>query len=284
MKARTEFVNRRRSPLTISPCEKLRRHQGFTLIELLVVIAIVSILAAILFPVFSRARENARRASCISNVKQIGLGMLQYTQDFDEMLPRISICGGPMLESGIASPASTASACLEPGQRLHLWMHVIYPYVKNAGVFNCPSGIDSAYSDTFDGSYMQMINYGYNFYLGMDANGLLNGRSLASVPWASRTPMVAESSNYRTDPDPKCIPGHTVTTFPELDWCTTSGANSGDAPLGRHFNRTNLVYVDGHAKSVLRNDIVTLNIYSGSASSPIKNDPVWQMWNPNFQY
>src|SRR5215212_8794902 len=63
-----------------------RRH-GFTLIELLVVIAIISLLAAILFPVFGRARENARRSSCLNNLKQIGIGLAQYTQDFDESLP-----------------------------------------------------------------------------------------------------------------------------------------------------------------------------------------------------
>lgn len=61
--------------------------KGFTLIELLVVIAIIAILAAILFPVFARARENARRSSCMSNMKQIGLGLMQYTQDYDEKLP-----------------------------------------------------------------------------------------------------------------------------------------------------------------------------------------------------
>src|SRR5437763_7255396 len=64
-----------------------RRSQGFTLIELLVVIAIIAILAAILFPVFGRARENARRSSCQSNLKQIGLGLAQYTQDYDENYP-----------------------------------------------------------------------------------------------------------------------------------------------------------------------------------------------------
>jgi prepilin-type N-terminal cleavage/methylation domain-containing protein len=63
------------------------RQRGFTLIELLVVIGIISVLAAILFPVFGRARENARRSSCKSNLKQIGLGIMQYTQDYDEMMP-----------------------------------------------------------------------------------------------------------------------------------------------------------------------------------------------------
>jgi len=264
-----------------------RKRRGFTLIELLVVISIISLLAAILFPVFARARENARKASCLSNIRQIGLGMMQYSQDYDERLPRMSICGGPMLESGVASPSSTASACTEPDQRVHLWMHVIYPYVKSAGVFNCPSASITDYSQPFDGSYEQMINYGYNFYLNMDDSGNQVGRNLASIPQAGNTVMIAESSNYRTDPDSKCIPGHINTTFPELDWCTTTGANTGDAPLARHFDRTNVAYVDGHAKSVLRRSIVTNKIYSGSSSVSVVNsfkaDPVWRMWCPRFQ-
>src|SRR5215216_4432933 len=64
------------------------KRRGFTLIELLVVIAIIAILAAILFPVFARARENARRTSCLSNLKQLSLGIMQYTQDYDERLPQ----------------------------------------------------------------------------------------------------------------------------------------------------------------------------------------------------
>src|SRR4028118_1558188 len=76
---------------THSASKMLRRsaRRGFSLIELLVVIAIIAILAAILFPVFARARENARRASCMSNLKQIGLGALQYSQDYDEKMVSI---------------------------------------------------------------------------------------------------------------------------------------------------------------------------------------------------
>ena len=74
----------------------LRTTRGFTLIELLVVIAIISVLAAILFPVFARARENARRTSCLSNLKQIGLAFLQYTQDYDEAYPLTSYGATPI--------------------------------------------------------------------------------------------------------------------------------------------------------------------------------------------
>ena len=95
-----------------TPVSRIKR--GFTLIELLVVIAIIALLAAILFPVFARARENARRSSCLNNLKQIGIGFASYTQDYDESLP--------VREVG----------SVNWGQRLQ-------PYLKSTQVFICPS-------------------------------------------------------------------------------------------------------------------------------------------------
>src|SRR2546423_6076610 len=90
---------------------RTRLRPGFTLIELLVVIAIIAILAAILFPVFAKARENARKTSCLSNLKQMGLGLMQYSQDYDECMPK-----------GASN------------NRGNGWGGPVFPYVKSAQV------------------------------------------------------------------------------------------------------------------------------------------------------
>jgi prepilin-type N-terminal cleavage/methylation domain-containing protein/prepilin-type processing-associated H-X9-DG protein len=111
---------------------------GFTLIELLVVIAIIALLAAILFPVFARARENARRASCQSNMKQLGLGFAQYLQDFDEKYP----CG------------LNASRGRGGG-----WGGQIFPYVKSENIYKCPSDTSKTDATTVG---KVVVSYGYN--------------------------------------------------------------------------------------------------------------------------
>jgi len=106
------------------------KRRGFTLIELLVVIAIIAILAAILFPVFAQARAKARQASCTSNVKQLSLGFMMYIQDYDETFPYWN--WGDSYGSGAHTPNHFES----------FWANAIYPYVKNGGVYACPSAND----------------------------------------------------------------------------------------------------------------------------------------------
>lgn len=117
--------------------ETMLRKKAFTLIELLVVIAIIALLAAILFPVFARARENARRASCQSNLKQIALGVLQYTQDYDERFPLARDANGTA-QTDTSMPGYYYVAN-NSGDRVIHWMDFIFPYVKSVQVFGCPS-------------------------------------------------------------------------------------------------------------------------------------------------
>jgi prepilin-type N-terminal cleavage/methylation domain-containing protein/prepilin-type processing-associated H-X9-DG protein len=121
-----------------------RPSRGFTLIELLVVIAIIAILAAILFPVFQKVRENARRTSCLSNEKQLGLAFTQYTQDYDELYP-----------SGVI--AGTGVGLHSYGQG---WGGQIYTYVKSTGVYKCPD--DSTAVQTNGGNTASPVSYAYN--------------------------------------------------------------------------------------------------------------------------
>ena len=121
---------------------QVKRTRGFTLIELLVVIAIIAILASILFPVFARARENARRASCQSNLKQIGLGILQYKQDSEERYPT-------------------------EGEGAQGWAMAIQPYVKSTQIFQCPS---NSSIKPIDAATAGFTDYWYNFNFGGGVN------------------------------------------------------------------------------------------------------------------
>ncbi len=219
-------------------------HSGFTLIELLVVIAIIAILAAILFPVFARARENARRASCGSNLKQIGLGLLQYTQDYDEAMP-FSFFG-----SAGNSDATN-----------YKWMDAIFPYVKSEQLFTCPS--DSATNARY--VYQRNIppgqtslnygSYGLNGAYGAGPDNTTPPRSsvayrvtLAAVQVPASTIWVTDNNNAPSAANPGGSQGFFwATTAPSIDG--SKNPRQLQNIVERHLDTTNVLYCDGHVKA-----------------------------------
>ncbi|MGE5532557.1 MAG: DUF1559 domain-containing protein [Bacteroidota bacterium] len=183
--------------------------RGFTLIELLVVIAIIAILAAILFPVFAKAREKARQSSCLSNLKQINLAWLSYAQDYDEM-----VCAARV------TPTSSASASYK-----YDFPAVLMPYIKNNQVFDCPSSSATKYTG---GQFYYPASYMQNVMLGNEPNGTPNHYdpvSLGAVNSPSTCPVHWDSQN----------------NSPEGWWVANYLST-------RHNEGLNVNFVDGHAK------------------------------------
>ena len=160
--------------------------RGFTLIELLVVIAIIAILAAILFPVFQKVRENARRASCQSNEKQLGLAFTQYTQDNDEKFP---MCTDP---AGVYSDNNNWT---EMG-----WAGRIYSYAKSTGLYKCPDDSTATVAATATTPTLVPISYGYNCNIPAlnPANGI--GGALSQLNGPSNTILLFEVTGVVADP------------------------------------------------------------------------------------
>lgn len=211
---------------------------GFTLIELLVVIAIIAILAAILFPVFARARENARRSSCQSNLKQLGLGILQYQQDYDEKFP-----GSARMYSITANVTGSPSV-------FAAWNLVIYPYTKSSQIATCPS--DSTSNEVDLGAPYGKVkrSYSYAEYLlsGAASSGA-PGVNSAAVPAPALTVMLGEVqttnaaiATYNSD----------AAVDTTAKFAASGGGYIGDkvAPAeGIHLGTSNILFADGHVKA-----------------------------------
>ncbi|HEX8550990.1 MAG TPA: DUF1559 domain-containing protein [Abditibacteriaceae bacterium] len=203
-----------------------QKKSGFTLIELLIVIAIIAILASILFPVFGRARENARRSSCSSNLKQIGLGVQQYTQDYDERYP-------------MKNQATDVR-----------WNQAIQPYVKATQLFACPSNpLNKTNNANANGSYPAIpTSYAPNSRF-IDAD---YGHSLAEANEPTIKILVGE------------IAQETWHDFGSSWWdnaTTFSDALTGSGFAG-HLGTSNYLFADGHVKALKPTATMTpINMY-----------------------
>lgn len=219
------------------------KRRGFTLIELLVVIAIIAILAAILFPVFARAREAARATSCRSNLKQLGTAMQMYVQDYDQTYPSSWY--------GTAYGPNTG----------YTWRIASLPYIKNVQVFYCPSA--PASSKTWDGSPAFTPNewnlhssYGYNqIHWDSTSPNLLNppsGRAEAVITSPAETILLAEKQDAI---DQIAFQPDTVYTY----------GNAEPLASRRHSEGSNFLFGDGHVKW-LKPDGVAEPLVSGGGN------------------
>lgn len=224
------------------------KNKGFTLIELLVVIAIIALLAAILFPVFARARENARRSSCQSNLKQIGLAAMQYSQDFDEKVVPIYTQGTDRKFYWFGSVTDGATKTLNPLAGL------LYPYMKNNQINACPSFDNSLRTE------IGLLGYGYNVsYLSpYDAAAGYEPRSvsLAQIQQSSKTVLMADSARLRNY-DPTTYAPISPAVFEASSEITPPGDTTpptytGDFPTfnARHNGTGNVLFCDGHVKAM----------------------------------
>jgi prepilin-type N-terminal cleavage/methylation domain-containing protein/prepilin-type processing-associated H-X9-DG protein len=205
------------------------KRTGFTLIELLVVIAIIAILAAILFPVFARARESARQSTCLSNFKQIGLGVMMYVQDWDESYPISRLYGLP-----------GHSDC---GQKTVTWKDETAPYVKNLQVYKCPSNTHKDQPDETKGNDsvglpVFTISYAYS---GSALWSTVSAQSvpirLGAIPEPARYIMLVESNQACADM------GIWALEVASKSWGLTQGY------FVHSTKRMQALYFDGHAKS-----------------------------------
>ncbi len=258
---------------------------GFTLIELLVVIAIIAILAAILFPVFAQAREKARAIACLSNTKQVGLGVMQYTQDNDEMYPMMSSDCPAIGDANNDTHSANVWTC-------ETWIWQIMPYIKSTAVFACPSDTNS--KNAFTGYDIEPgevggcanpwavpipISFGVNDTVfgwtgtGKDPHGCgisdttadftaggYGPKSLSAIPSPSNTYMVADmgsqfmeptrlndlrAANYTRVHGTKAPRGGFRADSTNAAWSQELTSSSG---IFRHQMGENIVYADGHSK------------------------------------
>lgn len=243
-----------------------KQNRAFTLIELLVVIAIIAILAAILFPVFAQAREKARAISCLSNIKQVSLGVLMYVQDYDETYPEY-------FYNLSVQPPTDPPFTPDEKDTMVGWNEVIYPYIKSIQLFTCPDtpraktltvGSDGTGFGADDSAPTGATGYSINARLAGDNGPLDDGAqhpplAIAGVEFPAATILLSEASSHCSDGcassdenewgwegrhvDKLYGDGWNFGAPPNADYIST-----GKPPHAKHTLGANYALSDGHAK------------------------------------
>jgi len=254
------------------------RKSGFTLIELLVVIAIIAILAAILFPVFAKARETARAASCKSNLKQIANGWMMYIQDYDERTPLNWWSDNPC-----NGPAGAFPGQPRGGQPIMFWR--IQPYVKNQQVLICPSdGAPTSGSDgvgpapTSPGNNCVTVRFSYSSSdeaggLGDPNQGLGMGASMAAFDQPASMYLAFDSQRYYGTPE------NNIDSF---GWMPQKNGINADF-VARHNGQLNVAYCDGHVKAARCGDMFPCERGEWVGRATLNKKSCWNSgWTPTY--
>ena len=240
-------------------------HRGFTLIELLVVIAIIGILAAILFPAFAKARAAAQRTSCASNLRQIGMGLLQYIEENNGTMPASAY-------GGVTNPTNNSNQ--------YKWMDAMYPFIRDENFFFCPvdSGAKYRYNRNLanGAESTDYGSYGQNGAYRQLGDNLTPPRSAAGAPVSTSSIAQPSQTVWATDTNNReeinGSYGFTWLNAASHPPLTNIGGNRQlDKIVERHLETVNVLWCDGHVKSTKLERLMTTKPVLVTPANTVQN-------------